>query len=143
MDTRLRVLAVARNRTTLQLCLLGLWQEGMDVFHAADGEDAIEAAVREQPDVIVLDTTVPGAGLPVLRELKTHAATARIPVVALTASAGPDERIRNLIVGADAQIAKPFSLDEISQTVRNLGHMSRADLAARRGDVLGRLRELA
>ena len=144
METNLRVLAVAHNETTLRLCLLGLGVEGMDVRHALDFENAVQSVALRRPDVIVLDTTIPGAGgVNTLRELKAHPATARIPVVTLTERAGTGEGVSHWIAGAAATIAKPFSLDELSQTVRRLGHMTPADLDAYRGDLLTRVRELA
>jgi len=143
METNLRVLAVAHNDTTLRLCLLGLGVEGMDVRHALDFEHAVQSVAVERPDVIVLDTTIPGAGgLATLRELTAHPATARIPVVTLAERAGTGEGVSHWIAGASATIAKPFSLDELSQTVRRFGHMSAGQLAGHRGDLLSRIREL-
>jgi two-component system KDP operon response regulator KdpE len=142
METTLRVLAVARNETTLRLCLIGLGYEGVDVVHATDGDEAIELAVRHRPDVIVMDTTEPHLGPEALRELKAHAATGSIPVVILRGAVAPGERIASWIAGAAAQIAKPFSLDELSQTVRRFGRMSRDELWLHRADLLARLHEL-
>jgi DNA-binding response OmpR family regulator len=144
METNLRVLAVAHNETTLRLCLLGLGVEGMDVRHAVDFEAAIQSVAHDRPDVIVLDTTIPGGGgVVTLRELKAHPATARIPVVSLVAHPRSADSIGSWIAGAAATIAKPFSLDELSQTVRRLGHMTPEDLKRHRADLLNRVHELA
>jgi DNA-binding response OmpR family regulator len=143
MENTLRVLAVAHNETTLRLCLLGLGIEGMDVAHAVDFETAVQSAVGRRPDVIVLDTTTPASGgLAVLRELRSHPATSGVPIVTLTDDVQSGGRLSGWVAGASASIAKPFSLDELSQTVRRFGHMSTTQLAAHRDDVLGRLREL-
>jgi DNA-binding response OmpR family regulator len=143
METTMRVLAIAHNGTTLRLCLLGLGIEGMDVAHAVDLEGAVEQAAARLPDVIVLDTTAPASGgLAVLRELRAHPVTSGVPIVTLTDEVRRGVRLSGWVAGASASIAKPFSLDELSQTVRRFGHMSTAQLAAHRDDLLGRLREL-
>lgn len=140
----LRVLAVDDEPHVLTLCRLGLGFEGMDVLAAEDGNEAIEVAIRERPDVILLDRMLPSLdGLGVLHELKAHAATSRIPVIMMTARSLPTDRIESWVAGASAHVSKPFSIDELAATVRRFGTMRDEELDAHRRDVLGRLRELA
>jgi DNA-binding response OmpR family regulator len=140
----IRVLAIDDEPSVLLLCELNLGFAGMDVVVCQDGEEGLDVAVREQPDVIVLDRMMPNVdGITVLRELKRHAATARIPVVMLTARALRSDRLESWIAGASAHISKPFSLDELTETVTRLVHMSPAERDAHRADILTRLRELA
>jgi DNA-binding response OmpR family regulator len=140
----LKVLAVDDEPHILKLCRLNLGFEGMLVLEATDAAEAVEIAIREQPDVIVLDRMLPHMdGLTALRALKADAATSGIPVIMLTARALPGDRIDCWIAGASAHLAKPFSMDELTTTVKRFGAMSEAELAAHRQDLLGRLRELA
>ncbi len=144
MDSALKVLAVDDEPHILKLCRLNLGFEGMEVIEATDAEDAVTIAVREQPDVIVLDRMLPNTdGMTVLRELKSHAATARIPVIMLTARGLPSDRLDSWIAGASAHLTKPFSMDELTSTVKRFGAMTPQQLDEHRRDLLNRLRELA
>lgn len=144
METALKVLAVDDEPHILKLCRLNLEFEGMEVLEATDAEEAVEVAGREQPDVIVLDRMLPHVdGLTALRELKARASTSRIPVIMLTARALPGDKLDSWIAGASAHITKPFSMDELTHTVKRLGCMTNSELEAHRRDLLHRLRELA
>ncbi len=139
-----RVLVVDDEPSILQLCQLNLGFEGMEAFTASDAPHGIEIAITEQPDVIVLDWMLPVMdGLTALRELKDNALTAHIPVVMLTAKQTSSDRLDGWLAGASAHIGKPFSLDELTQTVRQLAAMSPDEHREHRGNVLARLRELA
>ena len=82
---------------------------GWTVFDAHCGLDAIELAMRRQPDVILLDVTMPGMdGVETLRRLSEDAGTRNIPVIFLTAVAQTRYRERLEAAGARGLIAKPF-----------------------------------
>jgi CheY-like chemotaxis protein len=95
--------------------------EGFLVVSADSGETALQAAVSEEPDLIVLDVMMPGAdGLSVCRDLKRNPRTRHIPVLMLTARAGKSDREAGLAAGADEYVTKPFSPQRLVQKVNEL-----------------------
>ncbi|MEL7113234.1 MAG: response regulator, partial [Pseudomonadota bacterium] len=76
---------------------------------ASGGEEALQKATQEQPDIILLDVMMPGMdGFEVCRRLKSNLATRHIPVVMLTALTDIDDRLRGLEAGADDFLSKPI-----------------------------------
>jgi DNA-binding response OmpR family regulator len=97
-----------------------------------DGTEGLAVALRESPDLIVLDLSLPGMdGLDVLAELKKSDCPARVFI--LTARGDVEHRVKGLKAGADDYLAKPFSLDELIARVEALG---RRGAAAQPGDLL-------
>lgn len=89
---------------------------GFRVVHAADGLAALEAFVREQPDLVVLDWMLPKLdGLEVLKRLRQTSAT---PVLMLTARAEEADLVIGLELGADDYLAKPFGNRELVARIR-------------------------
>jgi len=102
--------------TTLQRSLI---RSGIRVDVCADGSHALQALAEAQPDVVVLDLTLPGLdGLDVL--VQARAAKFNTPVLILTARSAVGDRIVGLNAGADDYLAKPFDLDELEARVRAL-----------------------
>ncbi len=105
------------NRELLQLLLLGA---GYNVKEARDGSECLTLARRDQPDLIVMDLSMPvmdGWGL--FRELRNDDATRAIPCMVLTAHADLD-RIQALETGFNAYVSKPFSSDHLLKTIATL-----------------------
>jgi putative two-component system response regulator len=99
---------------------------GYAIASAADGEAALEAVVREQPDVILLDVNMPLLdGFEVCRRLKGNPATRLIPVVLLTALSAVEDRVRGIDSGADDFLSKPFVAAELEARVRSLTRLKR------------------
>lgn len=95
-----------------------LAQSGYDVITAGDGPSALAAAAGRLPDVAVLDVTMPGmSGLDVCRALRDDAATARLPVILLTARAQEADVQAGFGSGADDYVVKPFSPRELLSRV--------------------------
>jgi DNA-binding response OmpR family regulator len=91
--------------------------EGYQTFAAADGREALAAAAREAPDLILLDIMMPGlSGWDVCRELRSKGID--VPIIMLTARGEEGDRVRGLELGADDYITKPFSLRELLARVR-------------------------
>ncbi len=94
---------------------------GWEALAASSGEEAIRVAVRDRPDVILLDVMMPGTDGPtVLRQLRERAETASIPVIFLTAKVQAGEIERYLALGAIGVIAKPFDPMTFPDEVRRL-----------------------
>jgi two-component system, OmpR family, response regulator len=89
-----------------------LRHNGFDVSSAANGREALDAAERERPDLVVLDVMLPDVdGFEVCRRLR--AAGSRTPVLFLTARDATEDKVRGLTLGGDDYLVKPFSLDEL------------------------------
>ncbi len=91
--------------------------EGYQVLIADDGVTGQEMAVKEQPDLIILDIMLPGrSGLEVCKSLRTRGI--RVPVIMLTARQQESDRVLGLELGADDYITKPFSVLELMARVK-------------------------
>jgi two-component system, cell cycle response regulator DivK len=101
---------------------------GYDVVLAVNGRDTVTQATNCRPDMILLDLRMPVVGgIEALRELRTHAALDRVPIIAFTAHALDDERINALQHGFDDVLAKPCLPDELVAYIRRtLGQAGRA-----------------
>ena len=85
---------------------------------SADGEQAVEDAVAQPPQVVLLDLMLPGlSGWEVARRLRHHPATRGLVIIAVSALARPQEREAALRAGCDAYLSKPFLPDELARVV--------------------------
>ena len=115
------VLVVDDEADIRELVRLNLELDGHDVILAADGNEAIELAVGEHPDCMILDVMMPEKdGWQVLAEMKSSVdpVIAQIPVIMLTARADDLDRIRGSIEGAIRYLTKPFAPVELRDEVR-------------------------
>ncbi|MBN1679685.1 MAG: response regulator [Anaerolineae bacterium] len=93
--------------------------EDYHVLEASNGTDGIYLAVERQPDLIICDIAMPGIdGYVVLEELHHNPRTTGIPVILLTARAEKAAAELGAKLGAEAYIKKPFSFDEVLETIR-------------------------
>lgn len=96
---------------------LNLVFEGYDVIWALDGEDGFNKAMKEAPDMILLDIMLPKKdGLDVCRELRQR--NVSIPIIMLTAKGEEVDKVVGLEIGADDYITKPFSVRELMARVK-------------------------
>nr|WP_315392101.1 diguanylate cyclase [uncultured Duganella sp.] len=94
-------------------------EQGYQTFVATSGERALKIARRVHPDLILLDIMMPGMdGLETCRQLKSHAATQRIPVIFMSAKTDTDDVVAGFDIGAVDYIAKPLRLAEVRARVR-------------------------
>lgn len=109
MDHRPTVLLVEDSLLNRRLVETVLKSHGYRVIMAENGQAGVETALREKPDLILMDVMMPVMnGYDATRRLKDHHDTTRIPIVALTASAMPFERDQALDAGCDGYISKPI-----------------------------------
>ena len=91
-----------------------LKRRGFQVATAADGAAGVEAAVRERPDLVLMDMSLPVVdGWQATRMIKANPETSGIPVMALTAHALKEDRERALEAGCDDFETKPVDLDRL------------------------------
>jgi two-component system alkaline phosphatase synthesis response regulator PhoP len=91
--------------------------EGYQVITAGDGVSGLERALRESPDLVILDVMMPRmSGLDVCKQLKTKRPS--LPVIMLTARGQEVDKIVGLELGADDYVTKPFSIRELLARVK-------------------------
>ena len=99
---------------------------GFRVVDADNGATAIQRALAEQPDVIVMDLAMPTMdGLQATRLLKKDAATRKIPIVVVTAS-GIEQHSQAQQAGCDAFLVKPCALDDLEGVLRSCVMLARS-----------------
>lgn len=118
MSDRL-ILVVEDNEKNLKLVRDILRYEGFDVMEARTAEDGVALAAERLPDLVLMDVQLPGMdGVEALRRLRRRSATASMPVVAVTALAMKDDRVRLLEAGFDGYLEKPISASALGDQVR-------------------------
>jgi putative two-component system response regulator len=106
---RARILVADDNPTIRQVVVRFLEGEGYTVLVARNGREALQVVAREQPDLVLLDVTMPDMdGYAVCRQLKASEATALIPVTMLTVLDDAGHRRLGIEAGADDFLTKPF-----------------------------------
>jgi two-component system, OmpR family, alkaline phosphatase synthesis response regulator PhoP len=116
-EERPRVLVVEDDLSILTGVSMNLRFEGYEVLQAQDGARALELAVQESPDLIVLDVMLPQMnGYEVLRELRGRGL--RTPVLVLSAKGLERDKVLGLDLGADDYVVKPFGVAELMARVK-------------------------
>ncbi|HEX8997190.1 MAG TPA: response regulator transcription factor [Ktedonobacterales bacterium] len=112
----LTALIIEDDADIARLVRLYLEEAGFGVVYADNGIDGLEAHVREQPDIIILDVMLPGLdGREVCKRIRQ---VARTPIIMLTARRMEEDRVQGLDLGADDYVTKPFSPRELVSRVR-------------------------
>ncbi len=112
-----RILIIEDEPDLLRGLALNLKAEGYSVLTASRGDAGIQQALRERPELILLDIMLPGMnGLDVCRELRKKGFEA--PIIMLTAKAEEMDRVVGLEIGADDYVTKPFGLRELLARIR-------------------------
>ncbi len=113
------ILAVDDNLLNLKLIEKSLSKEGYRIFSASNGPDARNIALKEKPDLILLDIEMPGEnGFDVIKKLKDNSQTNGIPVIFLTGISEVDAKLKGFDMGAVDYITKPFHPLEVLARVR-------------------------
>jgi DNA-binding response OmpR family regulator len=116
-----RILVVDDEVNITQILQFSIGAEGFEVLPAQNGEEAIEKARREQPDLIILDIMMPKIdGYEACRILKANPLTRHIPVVLLTAKGREIDKRLGYEVGATDYIVKPFSPNKLIERIHRL-----------------------
>jgi two-component system cell cycle response regulator DivK len=101
--------------------LLKRWSSivGFDLIVAIDGEQGVEMAARELPDLVLMDQSLPGIdGWEAARRIKASPVTRHIPVIALTANAMSGDREKALAAGCDDFDTKPVDIERLVEKIK-------------------------
>jgi two-component system alkaline phosphatase synthesis response regulator PhoP len=114
-----KILIVEDDKDIIKMLEYNLNKEGYKVIAAHDGEDALDLAERQHPDLILLDLMLPGMdGLEVCKTLKNQSQASAIPIIMLTAKSQESDKVVGLELGADDYITKPFSPRELIARIK-------------------------
>src|SRR3954469_24489912 len=112
-----RLLVVDDEPNILELLATSLRFAGFEVTTATNGREALAAARKMRPDLVVLDVMMPDMdGFAVVRRMRGEGGT--VPVLFLTARDATEDKVAGLTVGGDDYVTKPFSLEEIIARIR-------------------------
>ena len=112
-----RILIIEDEANIRELISYNLIGNNYKVIEAEDGISGFEMAVREKPDLILLDLMLPGRnGLDVCRELREKGS--KIPIIILTAKSEDIDKVMGLEFGADDYMTKPFSVHELLARIK-------------------------
>jgi two-component system cell cycle response regulator DivK len=121
------VLIVEDNEKNMKLARDVLQSRGYSTLEAVTGEDGVRLALERKPDLVLMDIQLPGiSGIEALKRLRADPATAKTPVIALTASVTPTDRTQITQAGFDAFLGKPIVLREFLDTVKRVLEGARA-----------------
>ena len=112
------VLVVEDNEKNMKLVRDVLTAKGFKVIEAVTGEEGVKVAQEQVPELILMDYQLPGIdGIEAFRRIRAEAATSHIPIVAVTASAMPEEEAKMKQAGFDGFLSKPINLKQFVATV--------------------------
>jgi len=116
-----KILLVEDNEMNRDMLSRRLIRKGFEVVMALDGQEAVEAAAAQSPDLILMDMSLPVIdGWEATRRIKAAAGTHAIPVIALTAHAMADDRDKALAAGCDDYDTKPVDLPRLLDKINGL-----------------------
>jgi CheY-like chemotaxis protein len=116
-----RILLVEDNEMNRDMLSRRLQRRGFEILMATDGEEGIQVANAEHPDLILMDMSLPLMdGWETTRLLKSSSSTSSIPVVALTAHAISGDREKALAAGCDEYDTKPVDLQRLLEKIQLL-----------------------
>ncbi|OGQ24364.1 MAG: hypothetical protein A3C54_07665 [Deltaproteobacteria bacterium RIFCSPHIGHO2_02_FULL_60_17] len=121
MDAKKRVLLAEDHPGTMEVMQTELEVLGYEVVLAQDGQEAVEKAATESPDLIVMDIIMPKLdGFQATARIRENPRTKDIPILAATALARPGDREKCLERGCDGYIAKPFTHRQLGAAIDRL-----------------------
>jgi two-component system cell cycle response regulator DivK len=117
---KVKVLYIEDNLDNMILVKRVLEIEGYEVISAETGQEGLVKALENQPDIVITDINLPDIdGYQVTDKLKKNAATAHIPIIAMTANVMKKDRENVIEAGCDGYISKPIDVDDLPGQVEN------------------------
>ncbi|MFZ3122071.1 MAG: response regulator [Thermodesulfovibrionales bacterium] len=115
-----KILIVDDNQDGRELVVKILKNRGYQMIEAVDGEEALEKAIAENPDLILMDISIPKIdGYEVTRRLKSQIKFKDTPIIALTAHAMKGDREKAIEAGCDGYISKPINIHELPDQIKS------------------------
>ena len=125
-DEEVTVLLVEDTEDNRQMMGRLLELSGFNVVEATNGREAVEIALREQPEIILMDLSLPFIdGLAATRRIRTLPELRNVPIVAVSAHDSADFHNEALAAGCDAYITKPIDYSELEEVMRRMMSRSR------------------
>ena len=116
-----KILIVEDNPKSMKLMLMVLRPHGYTLLEATDGEEALEIAIKDKPDLILMDMQLPKlSGLEVTERLRQMPAFNHTPIIAVTASAMKGDKERIIEAGCDLYISKPINTRELPEVIAEI-----------------------
>lgn len=116
-----KILIVEDNPQNMKLIEMTLRGKGYTLLKATDGEEALGMAMREQPDLIIMDMQLPKLnGLEVTKRLRETSAFSHTPIIALTAYAMKGDKENFISGGCDAYVSKPINTRELPEMIAEM-----------------------
>ena len=116
-----KILIVEDNPLNMRLIEMTLRPKGYRLLGATDGEKALDMAVRENPDLIIMDISLPKvSGLEVTKRLRQMPAFDHIPIIAVTAHAMKGDEAKIIDAGCDAYLPKPINTRQLPVVITEL-----------------------
>jgi CheY-like chemotaxis protein len=116
-----KILIMDDEEDMVRLLQIELEKENYDVIYAYDGEEGFEKYLRQRPNLIILDMSMPKMnGRAVCRKIRMEQGDDQTPIVMLTARGEEADRIIGRVAGAQKYITKPFDMQELLSTVEGL-----------------------
>ncbi len=116
-----KILIVEDNPQNMRLIEMVLGAKGYTLLRATDGEEALDMAMTERPDLIIMDVWLPKMdGLEVTRRLRETPAFSRTPIIGVTAYAMKGDREKVIESGCDAYLSKPIDTRELPEVIAEM-----------------------
>ena len=116
-----KILLVEDNPQNMRLFEMTLRPKGYRLLTATDGEEALDMAIREKPDLIIMDIYLPKvSGLEVTKRLRQMPAFNHVPIIAVTAHAMKGDKEKIIEAGCDAYLPKPINTRQLPEVVTEM-----------------------
>lgn len=116
-----KILIVEDNSLNMRLIEMTLRSKGYRLLTATDGEEALDMATRNKPDLIIMDIYLPKvSGLEVIKRLRQMPAFNHVPIIAVTAHAMKGDKEKIIEAGCDAYLPKPINTRQLPEVVTEM-----------------------
>lgn len=114
------ILVVEDFEDTRLLMKVWLGKKGYRIVEAADGEKAMEVALRESPDLIIMDVEMPGIdGLTATRNMRQHESLRNVPIITISAYAADQYRAAAVEAGSNEYVSTPFDPETLEKLIES------------------------